>query len=287
MINIKKISIFFRKDNEKAIVWNKKIKDWLSENYPEIKNIPLQSIKRKKDMPDVFIVLGGDGTIMEVAHKYADMDPLLFCLNLGHIGFMASVRKEKDFLKGLDLLLKNKFSFGSRMMLSAKLIRNGKEEEEWSAMNEIAVQNLFGMVDIEVKIENHPLQYIHGNGVLVSTASGTTAYNLSAHGPIVMPELDCFVITELLDHNIPTPSIVIKEDKNITLTIIDFREENRFIIAKNKKKADVVMAQDGIDTIPLKKGDKILIKKSEYRIRFAEIEPNYFFKSLQEKFAFK
>ena len=283
---MKKISIFQREDNKNATAWNKKIRDWVGEKYPEIKIIALSKDKNS-EKPDVIIVLGGDGTIIEVVQEYRQIKVPILGLNLGHVGFMASVRDEKDFFNGLENFFEGKYRIDERMMITSEIERAGKKIKTVDAMNEITVQNLFGMVSLKVEIENHPFQYIRGNGLIVSTASGSTAYNLSAHGPIVMPEMKCFIITEVMDHNIPTPSVILKENVEIKIVVEDFRKIDRFIVSKTNEKADVIIASDGIEAIPLQKGDEIIIRKSKNKICFVELEKNYFFKSLQEKFAFK
>ncbi len=288
MTKINKISIFKRNDNKKAIIWEEKITKWLTEKHPEIKIIPLPKNSNVCSIfPDVIIVLGGDGTIIEMAQRHNRCNSLIMGLNLGHIGFMASIRNQKEFISGISKLLKGKYRIDERIKIKAEIIRGGKKYSELSAVNEITVQSLFGIVELKIEIEKHPFQYIRGNGVMVSTASGSTAYNLSAHGPIIMPDIKCFIITELLDHNLPTPSVVIKEDKTLSVTIEDFRKNDKFTITKTGEKADVIITSDGTEIISLKKGDKIIIKSSDDLVKFVEIKPNYFLKSLKEKFAFR
>ncbi len=143
------------------------------------------------------------------------------------------------------------------------------------------------MVEIEVSIDDHVVQYIRGSGVLVATATGSTAYNLSAHGPIVMPDIKCMVLTELMDHNIPTPSMVIKRDREVELKITDFRKRKIFKMAKTNEDADVVVTADGEKVCPLEVGDIIKVRRAPGLVKFAEFERGYFFKSLHEKFAFR
>ena len=285
---IKKVAIFYRPEIPKAKAWHKKITAWLKTNQPQVKILSSQRPPRnKKEAPELVIALGGDGTILEAAHRYHKWDPLVLGLNLGRVGFVASVRQEKDFLKGLDLTLKGKYKADPRLMISAALSRKNKTVAKFHAINDVSIQSLSGLVQLKVSIGDHPLQHINGSGVLVATATGSTAYNLSLHGPIVMPNIRCFIITEISDHNIPTPSIIIKRDRTITINIEDFRKQNKFIIAKSSKMADVVLSTDGYDIIPIQKNDKIIIKESKSQIRFAELDKHYFFKSLQEKFAFR
>lgn len=266
----------------------KKLTEWLKKHYPKIQLLKENSLpKTKKLSPDLLIVLGGDGTIIEAAQKYQRFNPLIFGLNLGHVGFLASVRDRKNFISGLRKVIRQKFHTFPRLMIKAVLMRRGKNIFSTYAMNDITIQSLFGMVDLRVSIASHPIQFIHGNGVLVSTATGSTAYNLSAHGPIVMPDIKCMILTELMDHGIPTPSMVVKRTQTITIEIENFRKKDRFLIRESGDMADVILAADIERVVALKKGDKIIIKKSDRFARFVELEKNYFFKSLQEKFTFR
>lgn len=277
--SIKSVAFFYRTDNPQSADWEKKIRAWLKKKYPKVKVI------EKK--PQALIVLGGDGTILEASRRYLSQNPLVIGLNLGHVGFLASVRKPKDFLSGLNLLIKGKYRITERMMLAADVKRKNKIVLKTNSLNDIAVQSLLGVAEMEVGIDHQPVQYIRGTGVLVATATGSTAYNLSAHGPIVMPDIKCFIVTELMDHNIPTPSIVVKRNREIYIKILDFRERGVLSITKTGEKVDVILSSDSETAVPIKIGDVITIRRSPRLVRFAEFEPHYFFKSLQEKFAFR
>lgn len=272
------INFFFRPDNKQAVLWQRKITEWLKKNYLKIK------INGRK--PDIVLALGGDGTILEAAREYQKSDPIILGLNLGQVGFLASAREPNKFLSAIEKVLNGNYKIIERMMLKAEVIRNRKTIFHVESLNDVVIQNPFGMVALRVDIEDHPVQNIRGTGVLVATATGSTAYNLSAHGPIVMPDIKGFIVTEILDHNIPTPSIVVKYDRKISIQVVDFREKGLFSISETGQKIDVVLISDGETIFPLKKGDIIQIEQSPNMIRFAELEPHYFFKSLQEKFGF-
>lgn len=278
-VNIKRVVVFYRPDNRNAAVWAKRVRAWLLKNRSKIK------LGSKK--PELVLVLGGDGTILEAARRYEKSHPIIFGLNLGKVGFLASVRSENDFLPALQKFFEGECSVAERMMLNAKVRRGKKIVFSGNALNEIAVQNPMGMVEAEVDIEKYPAQYIRGSGILVATATGSTAYNLSAHGPIVMPEIKCMILTEILDHNVPTPSIVIKHDREIAVKILSFRQRGLLSVSKTRTKADTILVADGETIFPLRKDDLVFIKKSPHFVRFAEIDKSYFFKSLQEKFGFK
>lgn len=273
------IGFFSRPDNKKALLWEARIRGFLAKHYPRVRIV--------QQKPRILIVLGGDGAILEAARKYQNGGPLILGLNLGRVGFLASCRDPKKFFASIALALAEKHRVAKRMMLSSRVVRRGKTVFSAVSLNDIAIQNPLGIVELVVSIEGHTVQYVRGTGLLISTATGSTAYNLSAHGPIVMPDIKCFIITELLDHNIPTPSIVIKRNKEIAVKVLDFRTRGLLSVAKTGEPADVLLVSDSDVVCPLKKGDTVIASRSPRLVKFAEIEKGYFFKSLQEKFAFR
>jgi NAD+ kinase len=268
--------------------WERRIATWVRRRSPRTVVLPANQLPRnRREAPGVLVVLGGDGTILEAAQRYQRWNPLVFGLNLGHVGFLASVREPRDFLAGLGRLFAGKYRTVPRMMVQATLQRRGRTIYRGHSLNDVLVQSLFSLVRIRVSVDDHPVQQVHGSGLLVSTATGSTAYNLSAHGPIVMPDIRCLVVTELMDHNLPTPSLIVKRDRTVSLLIEDFRRRDEFVVRRTGEKADVVLAADAANIIPLQKGDRVVIRKSPRLIRFAELDKNYFFKSLQEKLEFR
>ena len=281
--SIKTIGFFYRADNNAAPGWESKIKTWVQKRHPAVKLVARN--------PDALIVLGGDGTILEAVRAYektsAGRRTIIFGLNLGLVGFLASAREPDRFFPALDKLLSGEYAVVERMMLNAAVYRGGKKVFTSNSLNEFSIQSILGMVELAVHIERHPVQLIRGSGVLVATATGSTAYNLSAHGPIVMPDIKCMVVTEIMDHNMPTPSIVVKYTRRIELVVKSFRKRGLFLVKKNKKDVDVVLAGDGENIFPLAERDRVVVTASPRLARFAEVERNYFFKSLEEKFSFR
>ncbi|OGN08947.1 MAG: hypothetical protein A3J46_05640 [Candidatus Yanofskybacteria bacterium RIFCSPHIGHO2_02_FULL_41_11] len=276
--NPKNVSIFYHSSNKRAVVWSGKIKQWLKKKYPGI-NIT-------SNKPDVIIVLGGDGTILEAAKRYHHIsNPTIFGLNLGNIGYLASVRDPSHFMDSLTLFFKGQFTISERMMINVEIVRDNKKIFSEEVLNEVVVQSVLSVVDLEVVVSGINIRKIRGSGVLIATATGSTAYNLSAHGPIVMPDIKCLIVTELMDHDVPTPSIVVKYDKEVVIKVKSFRQKGILSISKSKKKVDVVLAADGNKIFPLKQGDVVIIKNSSHLIKLAEMEKNYFFKSLKSNFS--
>lgn len=276
---IKTYHIFYHPGNKRALAWVSKINGFIRKRFPDIRS--------NAQKPNVVIVLGGDGTILEAARKYHDLGSIILGLNLGNVGFLASVRDEKDFLKFLSKFLNGQYGVIERMMLSAQVERKGKVIFRAEALNEIVIKNPLGMVELQAKVSGHPVKDIRGTGLLVATATGSTAYNLSAHGPIVMPDIKCIIITELLDHSIPSPSVVVKYLNQVNVEVVSYRKTGIISLSKTKQKIDVLLIADGESVFPLEEKDEVVIKSSPHLVKFAELEANYFFKSLQGKFGFK
>lgn len=283
-----RIGFYYRADFPQAQAWERRITAWVRRHSPRSTILPANALPRDRSQaPTLLIVLGGDGTILEASQKYQRWNPLVFGLNLGRVGFLASIREPAGFVGGLRKLFDGDFRTVPRMMVKASLIRRGKVIYTVHNLNDVLVQSLFSLVKIKVCVDDHPVQYVHGSGILVSTATGSTAYNLSAHGPIVMPDIRCLVVTELMDHNLPTPTLIIKRDRTVSLHILDFRKRDEFLVRRTNEVADVILTADNANIIPLQKNDTVIIRKSPRLIRFAELDRNYFFKSLEEKLAFR
>lgn len=275
----KGVFLFYRKENKRAIKCALKIKEWLfSKDILLVDDISLAG---------VVIVLGGDGTILDASRTVKSKNSIIVGLNLGNVGFLASVREEKNFLKSLEDFFDGKYKPVKRTMLMTEVRRHGKKIFEATALNEILVSNLLGVVELEVSIGGYGIQSVRGSGILVSSATGSTAYNLSAHGPIVSPDIQCLIITELLDHGLPTPSIVIKPEHKVEIVIGNFREHHLLASIDGRESIDVLLQADGETTFPLKKNDLVTISGSPHLVTFAELEDSYFFKSLKEKFSFR
>lgn len=274
------LGFFHRPGNKVALEWVGKIKKHIKTRYPTIAFMDKN--------PDILIVLGGDGTILEAARKFHNSaSPIILGLNIGTVGFLASVRESKDFLKALDTFLRGKYGLVERMMVSAEIKRKSKIIFMTEALNEIAVKSPLGMVELQAGVNGHPVKHVQGTGLLVATATGSTAYNLSAHGPIIAPNIKCLIVTEILDHSIPSPSLVVKYQDTINIKVVSYRKRGLISLSKTGKSFDVILIADGKSIFPLEEKDEIIIQSSPHLVKFAELEKNYFFKSLQEKFGFR
>lgn len=274
MKNLPRTVAFFRRPrNPRAAQWELRIRRFLTERFPHVRIVRTNA--------ELVIVLGGDGTIIEAARSTAGRT--LLGLNLGTVGFLSSVRTERQFLKGLRASLEGRFLAPERLMLDVQVIRGGREVLRSRMLNEVYVQNPLGMVTLDVRIGATRIQRIRGTGALVATPTGSTGYNLSAHGPIVDPSLHVFIITEILDHDVPTPSVVVPVDRTVSLRVVSFR--SRGILSLGSRSVDVILSADGQTAFALQEGDRIMVRRAPHGVAIVQLEPDYFYRSLHEKFS--
>jgi len=275
----KPLVFFYRKGNRQAPQWATSLSVHIAKHHP--------GIIVGGEKPYFVVALGGDGTILEAARIYGKQGAIIVGLNLGHVGFLASARRPREFVKAIDAIATGAYTTSKRMMVTATVYRRNKPAYQTDSLNEIALQGLTGVIKLTVSIDGHPFQHIHGNGVMVATPTGSTAYNLSAHGPIVTPDIQCFIVTEILDHHIPTPSIIVKRTKTIEVIVTEIRAKGLLSETATREPVDAVLTSDDMSIFPLHEGDRIEIGCSKRLIKFAEFTPDYFYKSLEEKFAFR
>lgn len=262
-----------RPGNPGAAQWERRLRTYIRARFPAVRFVRTDA--------DLVIVLGGDGTILEAARGGGGR--LLMGLNLGTVGFLATARVERKFLAGVRAVLTGRFRARPRLMLDAEVLRGDRTVFRARVLNEVYVQSPLGMVTLDVRIGGTRIQRIHGTGALVATPTGSTGYNLSAHGPIVDPSLDALIITEILDHDTPTPSIVVPADRAVTVAVASFRERGALKLGRTP--CDVLLSADGQSSFALRRGDRIVIRRAAPGVTLVQLEPDYFYTSLHEKFS--
>ncbi len=274
---ITRIALYHRADVPEAVDWAARIRAYITEKHP--------TIVFDDQKPEAVVVLGGDGTVLDVAHAHYT-GAIIFGLNLGHVGFLTAVRKPEHFYEGLERFLQGDYMPVKHMMLTTTVERNGKTIFKANALNEAAIQNLTSVAEMSISIDGHPVQHVKGTGVMVSTATGSTAWALSVHAPIVMPDIACFIISEIMDHGLPTPSLVIKRNRTISIRIESFRPKDMLQL-KDGQPVDMLLMADSAKSCVLQAGDIVYVRRSPQPVIFAELDRHYFFKSVQETFGLK
>ena len=207
---------------------------------------------------DGAVILGGDGTILEFARTYKDI-PVL-AINLGRVGALA-VAELSNYREYLVKLKKGAYRICDRLALDGKLCTRNGEIVRFTAYNDIFLHRgkSIRMLPIEVALNNANKEILYADGVVVATPTGSTAYNLSAGGPFILPQARCYVLTPICPQFKAITPIVIDEDYSITLSTLDGSE-------------DASLSVDGCKNYTIKSGDIIEICKSTRSLKLIKFD---------------
>lgn len=264
---MKKIAVITNEGREKAVRLSKKISTVLDKEGVEF-------IAAKDADHDVqaVIAIGGDGTIIEAIRYAKERDIPILGINAGRIGFLAvaeeedAERKVLQFVRGKegkDYYLQERVGISSELISGEKIVRSDY------VVNDVVVKGSASVITVGVSVGGTHRVNFRGDGVLVSTTTGSTAYNLSAGGPIAAPGVKCFFVTPICQQGLPIPTILVPEDEVTELRNIEGPESYLYV--------------DGSKGIPLKLGDVIRIRKTHF-YRMVMFNNDHFYEALEEKF---
>ena len=224
---------------------------------------------------ECILVLGGDGTLLQAARDTYDLQIPLFGINLGTLGFLAEVGKEETY-RALDHMIRDEYMVESRMMLEGRIYRDGDILETGIALNDIVIGKDKGLKALHINnyVDGVFLNNIYSDGIILASPTGSTAYSLSAGGPIVAPNAQLFVMTPLAPHTISTRSVILAPESNITVEICPGREGQT-------DHAQVYF--DGEDGVALLTGDRVVIRRAEKDTRLIKIHNTSFMTTLSRK----
>ena len=236
-------------------------------------NIPMKELK-STDIPKLSgaISFGGDGTMLKAGRLLIGKDIPILGINLGHLGYLTDAEPE-DAISSVKKFIEGNYTTESRYALEINIY--GKT---YYGLNEADIYrgDLSHIMDIEVKINDQVAETIRADGIIVATPTGSTAYNLSAGGPIVSPLSKTFILTPICAHSLSSRPLVLDEKCQVSLKVSNFR-------AKDKPVLDV----DGKNIAKLTENTVININISDKTILFARTKPYNFFKTLRAKMTSK
>lgn len=222
---------------------------------------------------DFIVVLGGDGTFLAAARKAAIYNTPILGINLGTLGFLAEVDKKSSLL-ALQKVLNGEYIIEKRMMLEASVYdHNNKAEKKLICLNDIGITrgSLSRIIDLKIFINDNFVDDYPADGIIVSTPTGSTGYNLSAGGPILDPNTNMMVITPICPHSLYARSIVVSDGDEIKVQI----GENLY--------CDVILTIDGQMGYHLKNKDIVKIQKSNYVTNLIKTSNYSFYDILRKK----
>jgi NAD+ kinase len=236
------------------------------------KSVTAASIETLGQQCDLAIAVGGDGTFLAAARAIANFDIPLIGINLGRLGFLVDI--SPDELPGrLHAILEGRHKAEERHFLRARIVREGRVIHEQIALNEVAVHRWVtpSMIEIVTRIDGVFLNSQRSDGLIISTPTGSTAYALSAGGPILSPALNALVLVPLNPHTMSNRPIVISDSAEIELSFCQNKQINALVTCDQLQIPDVLIS------------DTILIKKEPKPIRILHPEDHDFFQILRKK----
>ena len=219
---------------------------------------------------DAIIVLGGDGLMMRAATTYPDV-PLLG-INFGNVGFLALVER-REWPKALAALLAGRYEILEGATLAATVVRDGHSISDGWAINDVVVRGGVRMVDIEVYIDNYYVNTYPGDGMIVSTPRGSTAYCMAAGGPILTAGVKGFAIVPISCHSPIRTPFVVSEEALIELVLANDRE--------------ALVIVDGRPTTELRRGDVVQVRRGSHVFKLVTLDTTDFYEAFRTKFNFR
>lgn len=219
---------------------------------------------------DLIVVLGGDGTMIAAARALAGREVPVLGVNYGTLGYMAEFHTE-EVIPALEALIGGAYALDRRLMLTAELFRGGEQKLQQRVLNDIVVSKsaLARIIEIEVWLNKMYVNLFRADGLIISTPTGSTAYNLSAGGPVIFPSMNALVLTPICPHTLSNRPLVVPEDAAIEIIL--------------KTKEEVALTLDGQIGYPLEEGDRIHVRKSHTTFNLLQPPNRNYFEVLRGK----
>jgi NAD+ kinase len=219
---------------------------------------------------DLIIVLGGDGTLLSTARASIGRNIPVFAVNLGGLGFLTAIKVE-ELYEQLERTLAGDYRVGHRRMLRTELWRRGELVAGWEALNDAVLSKteIARMIDLDVHVDNHFVCVYRADGLIISTPTGSTAYSLSAGGPIMFPSVAAFAITPICPHTLTHRPVIVPDSSVIHIVPGDA--------------SSTYLTIDGQVGELLQQGDRVICKRSEHCLSLIRPPTMLFFDVLREK----
>jgi len=216
---IRKVGLVINQNKSGARLLARRLKTWLVKKGKVVFAASRDNIRPLISKSDFLVCLGGDGTILSVAHHMLEKSIPVLGVNLGGLGFLTGV-KGKEVFKELESIFSGSCKIEERILLRVSL-RAGRKTEIFQGLNDVVIsrEGLTRYLKIKVKAGGEDLMSFSGDGVIVATPTGSTAYSLSAGGPFVYPSLESFVVTPLCAHALLTRPIVLPTEKTVSINL--------------------------------------------------------------------
>ena len=232
-------------------------------------------IEKQKANADCVLVLGGDGTLLSVAREVASMKVPVLGINLGNLGFLAEVEINR-MDEAIERLMKGDYLTEERMMLDGTIVHNGEEITISSALNDITLTRCGSLqiVRFSIYVNKKFLCHMSADGVIVSTPTGSTGYNMSAGGPIAEPGAELMMLTPICAHTLNSRSIILRSDDMVEI-VIDRGKDGSVL--------SLEASSDGSGKVTMVTGDTLRICRSKQKTTIVKLDERSFLEALHRK----
>jgi NAD+ kinase len=259
--------IITKKDDQPASIFADKLGTWLQD-----KGISVSLNRIDPDM-DILIILGGDGTLLHIAAEAARYSIPVIGINLGHLGFLTELT-EREAEEALERIISGTILIENRLMLKAHLLQNGAEQGHRYALNDVVINknSLDRILHLSAQADEEFITTYKADGLIISTPTGSTAYNLSAGGPLVYPGLSSILVTPICPFMLSSRPILLPSNRTITI---------RFETQDSTENANIII--DGQASWSMHKDDVLEIKAAEHPLRLIVSPHKDYFAILRNK----
>ncbi|HEX5705647.1 MAG TPA: NAD(+)/NADH kinase [Pyrinomonadaceae bacterium] len=220
---------------------------------------------------DLIVVFGGDGTMIAAARLVGEREVPVLGINYGTFGYLAEFRVD-EMDAALESVLAGSYRLDRRVMLAAEVYRDGEKSDHERVLNDVVISKsaLARIIEIETWIDGQFVNLFRADGLIISTPTGSTAYNLSAGGPIIYPSMNALVLTPICPHTLSNRPLVVTDDVEIEIVLKTAEEE-------------VALTLDGQIGIPLKFGNRVRVRKSRATFNLVQPDTRNYFEVLRNK----
>ena len=280
---MKKVLIYTNKHKDPDSTITRRVSDYLDKNGVS-SNVLISDLVRTEDKDadlelkpgeyDCIIVLGGDGTVLQAAREARELEIPIVGVNLGRLGFLTEIEPDR-LEESLERLIKGDYFTEKRMMLRGEVVRKNGEVITSRSLNDIVISRYGGMnlITLPVYVNGQFLKDYIGDGIIITTPTGSSGYNLSAGGPIAIPTSDVMIMTSICSHSLIQASIILSAEDKIEVRIPE--DDAHFRPAE--------CSFDGSIRVLLEKGDTVRIRKSEKYTDFIRLNDLSFLETLHKK----
>ena len=281
MPNIKTVGIVSKPHSEEAGNIIPKLLEWLSERHiaarideQTAEHVPDRRGLPREEVPegcDLVIVLGGDGTLLSAARAIGRREIPLFPVNLGGLGFLTAITRDEIFPE-LERAFRGEHRIAKRKLLSTEVVRGGETVSSFDALNDavLAKSALARMIDLDTHVDEQFMCAYKADGLIISTPTGSTAYSLSAGGPIIFPSVPAICLTPICPHMLTNRPVLVPETSVIR-------------VVSHGPDESVFLTIDGQVGIPIRDGDTVVCRSSDYSLHLIRPPHMMFFDVLRQK----